>query len=122
LIILRAENDLACVQLFRTRVHSHRLQIVMANVAAVEVTTAQLAAPLASSCACTSRHVSHGSLQAVLADRRTPDAASLAVYDSAVQLQDKVRRADMRVNVIFTNSVHVMRHAVGTLKLFDVIV
>ena len=29
-------------------------------------------------------------LQATLADRRTPDAAALAVYDSAVQVQDKV--------------------------------
>ncbi len=28
--------------------------------------------------------------QATLADRRSPDAASLAIYDSAVQLQDKV--------------------------------
>lgn len=33
---------------------------------------------------------SHLAPQATLADRRTPDAAALAVYDSAVQLQDKV--------------------------------
>jgi hypothetical protein len=33
---------------------------------------------------------SHSVIQATLADRRTPDAAALAVYDSAVQLQDKV--------------------------------
>lgn len=42
-------------------------------------------------------------VEATLADRRTPDAASLALYDSAVQLQDKVQWLQQRMEAMISS-------------------
>jgi hypothetical protein len=73
-------------------------QVVATNVAAVEVTLSRnITSHTAHTCLSLSLLFCNATApkpcvhQATLADRQTPDAAALAVYDSAVQLPEKVR-------------------------------
>jgi len=42
-------------------------------------------------------------VEATLADRKTPDAAALALYDSAVQLQDKLQWLQQRIEAMISS-------------------